>query len=258
MSYIYQNVIFKPLYNLLVGIMDVIPGIDIGIAVIIFTIIIRFILYPLSKSSLLTQARMKEIEPEAAKIRAQYSNDKQTQALKIMELYKEKKIKPFSSILLLLIQLPVLFALISIFYKIIPEIRPELLYSFVSLPSLKLSFLGMSLTQKSLILSLITGVAQYLQMHFSIASSQNKATEANQKRNNNDNIDRAAQMSANMQSQMKFMLPILAFASTYWLIPLKFPQAAAVIALYWATSALFTLVQELYIKKKYIDNKKAV
>lgn len=258
MSYLYQNIIFKPLYNLLVGIMDVIPGIDLGIAIIIFTVVIRFILYPLAKSSLLTQARMKEIEPETARIKAQYTNDKQTQALKIMELYKEKKIKPFSSILLLFIQLPILFALISVFYKITPTINPDFLYPVFLGHNIELSptLLGLDLTQKSLILSVLTAIAQFLQLHFSIASRQIKAQkDDNKRKNNNEPLDKAAQFSASMTSQMKVMLPILAFASTYWLIPSQFPQAAAIIALYWMTGTLFHLGQELYIKKKYIDNK---
>ena len=90
----YNQFIFRPLYNGLVGIMNIIPGIDLGVAVIIFTCVIRFILFPLSKSALITQVKMKNVEPEANRIKAQYANNKQEQALKIMELYKEKKIKP--------------------------------------------------------------------------------------------------------------------------------------------------------------------
>ena len=116
----FHNFIFLPLYNGLIGIMDILPGVDVGVAVIIFTIIIRLILFPLSKSSVLTQVRMKEVEPEANKIRAEYATDKQTQALKIMELYKTRKVRPFSGVLLMFIQLPILIALISVFYKIIP------------------------------------------------------------------------------------------------------------------------------------------
>ncbi len=241
----YNEFIFRPLYNGLIGIMDLVPWIDVGIAVIIFTVIVKLILYPLSKSSLLTQAKMKEIEPEAAKIRAQYGSDKQAQALKIMELYKTKGVKPFSGILLVFIQLPILFAIISVFYKIIPEIRPEYLYSFISVPVVKTHFLGLiDLTQKSLILSLLTGVIQYFQLKYSLAARPAASVDTN---------DTASQISNSMNKQMKYLLPILAFASTYWLIPAQFPQAAAIIAIYWSTSTLFTLAQELYIRKKHIN-----
>jgi len=231
--------------------MNVLPGIDVGVAVIIFTIIVRLILFPLSKNALLTQVRMKEIEPEANKIKAQYANDRQTQALKVMELYKAKKIRPFSGVLLLFVQLPILIALISIFYKISPAIHPEYLYSFIHVPTVKLSLLGISLASKSLVLSLITGVIQYFQLRFSIASQQQKKQDALRDPNVKP-TDFASQLSGSMNTQMKYLLPILAFASTYWIIPSQFPQAAAIIAIYWSVSSLFTLGQELYIRKYHL------
>ncbi len=242
----YHEFIFRPLYNGLVYVMDILPWTDVGIAVVIFTIVIKFILYPLSKSSLLTQVRMKEIEPEVNAIKAQYSKDRQTQTLKIMALYKEKKIKPFSGILLVLIQLPILFALISVFYKIIPEVDATFLYSFVSVPEVKTLFLGfIDLTQKSLILSILTGVIQYAQLHFSLSGKPPAALAAGQ------TADFSTQMAASMSKQMKFLVPIIAFASTYWLIPAQFPQAASIIAIYWSVSSLFTLGQELWIRHQY-------
>ena len=252
----YNQFIFLPLYNGLVGIMVLIPGIDVGIAVIIFTIIIRLVLFPLSKSALLTQVRMKEVEPEATKIRVQYANDKQTQALKVMELYKTKKIKPFSGILLLIIQLPILLALISVFYKIIPTIDTHLLYTYIlnlfnhmTAPSPTL--LGLNLTNKSIVLALITGAVQFFQLHYSIAARQQKAMAMNTVKSGGK-LDTVSQFSNSMNSQMKFLLPILAFASIYWIIPARFPQASSIIAIYWSVSALFTLGQELYIKKRHL------
>ncbi len=247
----YNQLIFLPLYNGLVGIMDLLPGIDVGIAVIIFTVIIRLILFPLSKSSLLTQVRMKEVEPEANKIKAQYANDKKTQALKVMELYKEKKVKPLSGVLLLIIQLPILLALISVFYKIIPTIHPELLYSFIHVPSASPTLLGLDLTSKSITLALITAVIQFLQLHFSVAARQQKALSATTLKNGGT-LDMPAKLAGSMNSQMKFLLPIIAFVSVYWIIPTSFPQASAVIAIYWSVSSLFTLGQELYVKKRYL------
>lgn len=242
----YHEIIFRPLYNVLVGIMDLLPWVDVGIAVIIFTVLIRLILFPLSKKALLTQVRMKEVEPEANAIKAQYSKDRQTQALKVMELYKTKNIKPFSSVLLLIVQLPILIALISVFYKISPAIDPTLLYSFIHVPVVSLTLLGLSISGKSLILSLITGVVQFFQIHFSIAARQQKAMPVT------SSSDFATRLSGSMTTQMKFMLPVLAFASTYWLIPVSFPQAASIIAIYWSVSSLFTLGQEIYIRKKYL------
>ncbi|MBU6232395.1 MAG: membrane protein insertase YidC [Patescibacteria group bacterium] len=247
----FTEIVVRPLYNGLVGLMDIIPGLDVGLAVIIFTVIVRLILYPLSKNSLLTQVRMKDAEPEAAKIRAQYANDRQTQAMKIMALYKEKRIKPFSGILLLIIQLPILLALISVFYKIIPTIDASLLYSFVHAPAPNPTLLGIDLTNKNLILSVITAIIQFFQLHFSLAAKQQKAMAA-QTIKNGGKPDTAAQLSNSMTTQMKFILPIFAFVSIYWIIPARFPEASSIIAIYWSVSSLFTLGQELYIKKKHL------
>lgn len=247
----YNQFIFKPLYNGLVEIMNIIPGIDLGVAVIIFTCIVRLILFPLSKSALITQVKMKGAEPEINKIKAQYANNKQEQALKVMEFYKEKKIKPFSSIFLLFIQLPILFALISVFYKVIPEVNPDLLYSFVSVPHISPTLFGLDITGKSLILALITGFVQYLQLNFSVTARQQKEV-SDKILKSGTQLDTASQVANSMNTQMKYMMPILAFASVYWIIPASFPQAASVIAIYWSVTSIFTLFQEIYIKKKHI------
>ncbi len=239
----YHNIIFLPIYNAFVGLLNLFPWMDIGLAMVVFTVIVKVILFPIAKKSLLTQVKMKEVEPEAQKIREMYKNDKQVQAMKIMQLYKEKNFSPFSSVLLLIIQLPILFALISVFYKVIPEVKPELLYSFVSVPHIKTLFIGLiDLTNKSLILSLMTAIAQYFQLKYS-PSLKNAPSSTN-------NPQMAAMQS--MNSSMKYFLPVFAFISTYWIIPAQFPAAASAIALYWMASTLFTLVQELYIRKKHI------
>lgn len=250
MSYLYNTFIFQPLYNGLVGIMDLLPWVDVGIAVIIFTIVVKFILFPLSKSSLLTQIKMKEVEPEMNQLKKQYATDRQTQALKFMELYRSRGIKPFSGIFLVFIQLPILFALISVFYKIVPEVRPDLLYSFISAPDINPIFLGIiDLTHKSVVLSAITAIIQYFQLRFSFASRSVPSGQGG-------SDDFASQLTASMGKQMKYTLPLIAFAATYWFIPATFPQAAAIIALYWSVSSLFTLGQELYIHKKHIGSQK--
>ena len=251
----YHQYIFIPLYNGLVGLMDLLPWIDVGIAVILFTIIVRLIIFPLSKSALLTQVRMKEVEPEANKIKAEYAKDRQTQGLKIMELYRSKGIKPFSGVLLMIIQLPILLALISIFYKIIPTIDPTLLYSFVHIPHASPTLLGLDLTKPNIILSAITALIQFFQMHYSLASRQYREQLAKNGGKVQVGNDFASNMSNSMNSQMKYLLPIIAFSSTYWIIPARFPQASCIIAIYWSVSALFTLGQELYIRKKHLQNK---
>jgi YidC/Oxa1 family membrane protein insertase len=232
-SYLYHTFVFNPLYNGFVFIFDVLPWIDVGLAVILFTIIIRLILFPLSKKAVITQVKMKEIEPELNRLKKEVP-DRQEQAMKVMELYKNKGVNPFSSILLLFIQLPIIFALYSIFIRSgFPDIQTDLLYSFVSLPeNIKTTFLGMfNVLDRSIIFALIAAISQFLQLHFSLASSGAPV------KSDSPSMD-AAQ---NAMKNMKYVFPVIVFIIAY--------KISAVVAIYWAVSSIFTLGQELVVRK---------
>lgn len=232
-SKIYNTFIFNPLYNGLVGLMDIFPWMDAGIAVIIFTIIVRLILFPLSKKAIVTQVRMKEIEPEIAKLRETMKDDKQGQALKMMQLYKDKKISPFSSFFVLLIQLPIIYALYSIFINSgLPKVNTALLYGFVAVPVINMNFLGLvDIGEKSILLALIAAVAQYFQLHYSLAATGAPTSTGNAQ----------ADMAQSMTKTMKYIFPVIVFFISY--------QISAVVALYWTVSSLFTLGQELVVRR---------
>lgn len=233
MSYLYSNFVFNPLYNGLIYLFDTFPSIDAGVAVIIFTIIVRLVLFPLSKKAVITQIKMKEIEPELRKIKSQIK-DQQQQAIAVMDLYKRKNVNPFSSILFLFIQLPIIYSLYSIFVKSgLPSVKSELLYSFVSVPIIDMHFLGIvDMGAKSIILAFVAALAQYLQLHFSSAS---KPSQANQI------PDPVSDMTQSMMRNMKFIFPIMVFIISY--------KISSVVALYWTVSSLFTLAQELVVMR---------
>jgi YidC/Oxa1 family membrane protein insertase len=228
-SFLYNTIIFKPLYNGLIGLMVIFPWMDAGIAVILFTIIVRLILFPLSKKAIVTQVRMKEIQPELDKIRQ--TGDRQSQALATMKLYKDKKVSPFSSFLVLLIQLPIIYGLYSIFIRSgLPVVNQSFLY-FSSIPHINMHFLGLiDIGMKSIALSLLAAVSQFLQLHFSLAA----ATAAP---SNNPQMD----MAQNMTKNMKWIFPFIVFFISY--------KISAVVALYWTVTSLFTLGQELVVRR---------
>lgn len=234
-SYIYHTFIFDPLYNGLIFLMDLLPFIDAGIAVILFTLLIRVILFPLSKKAIVTQVRMKEIEPELNRLKLNVT-DKQEQARQVMALYKEKKVNPFSSFLVLLIQLPIIYALYSIFINTgLPEVQTGLLYSFVKIPTIDMNFLGLfDISQKSIILSIFAAAAQFFQLHFSLASLPSPAKKKGEPMSQMD-------MAQNMMKNMKYVFPVIVFIISY--------QISAVVALYWAVSSLFTLGQEIVVRR---------
>ena len=108
---IFDLLIVQPIFNLLIGLYTLIPGGDFGVAIIIFTIIIRFIMYPLVKKQLHQVKKMRKLQPELERIKRQTKNNKQQQGMLMMELYKKHDVSPFRTIGILLIQLPIFIAL---------------------------------------------------------------------------------------------------------------------------------------------------
>jgi YidC/Oxa1 family membrane protein insertase len=233
-SFLYNTLIFRPLYNSLILLMEF-PWISAGLAVILLTIIIRLILFPLSKKAIVTQVRMRELEPELNRIKQDTKADRQTQAVKIMALYKEKKISPFSSFLVLLVQLPIIWALYSIFiHSGLPVVNTALLYSFIPVPIVDMTFLGLDIGQKSAIWAVLAAVAQYLQLHYSLASMKTPNSPAGSQNNTMD-------MAQNMTKNMKYVFPVVVFFISY--------KISAVVAIYWTVSNLFTLGQEIVVRR---------
>lgn len=106
-SHMFQTFIVQPIYNILVALYGVLPGHDLGVSLILFTVLIRLLLWPLLKKQLHQGKVMRELQPELKKVKLAASGDKQKEAALMMELYKEKGISPFGSIGLTLVQLPI-------------------------------------------------------------------------------------------------------------------------------------------------------
>jgi YidC/Oxa1 family membrane protein insertase len=124
----FTTLIAQPIFNLLVLIYALLPGHNFGLAIIIFTIIVRLLLWPLIKKQLHQTKVMRRVQPELKRIKRETKGNRQKEAQLTMELYKERGIKPMSSILVLLIQLPILLALYSGLRRVIND--PHQLYEF--------------------------------------------------------------------------------------------------------------------------------
>ncbi len=117
----FKTLITQPLFNLLLVIFAFVPGNDFGVALIIFTILIRVLLWPLLKKQHHQQRAMRELQPEIAKIKKSVKGDKQKEAELMMELYKEKEINPLSSIGVAFLQLPILLALFYVIRDVVAK-----------------------------------------------------------------------------------------------------------------------------------------
>lgn len=111
---IFDTLIVQPIFNLVMALYAIIPGHDFGIAIIIIGILVRLVMWPLVKKQLHQTKLMRQIQPELKKIKAKAAGNKQLEGQLMLELYRERGINPFSSFAVLLVQLPVFFALFSI------------------------------------------------------------------------------------------------------------------------------------------------
>jgi len=232
---VYHSFIFQPLYNGLIFLIDTIPFIDAGIAVILFTLIIKIVLFPLSKKFISTQMAMKEIQPEVNLLKEKYKNDKRAQAEKMMELYKTKGVNPFSGIVLILVQIPILLALYQVFNSGLPTVNAEELYSFVAVPeSINMMFLGLFdiSVKKNVILALLVAVSQFFQARFLISGQVAPQGPAG-------SFESDFARSMNVQTQ--YVLPLFIGVVSY--------NLSAALAIYWITSNLFAIGQEVYMRR---------
>ena len=129
-SLLWHEVFYQPIYNLLIFFAGVFPRPDIGLAVVIVTIIVRLIIYPLSKKAIYTQIAIKKIQPEINKLK-ETTKDKTEQSKKTLEIYKKNKVNPFSSFLVILIQIPIILALFRVFSHDL-TVSSEILYKFTN------------------------------------------------------------------------------------------------------------------------------
>ena len=136
----FTTLIVKPIFNLLVLIYGLLPGHNFGLSIIVFTVLVRLLMWPLVKKQLHQAKAMRELQPELKRIKKAAAGDRQKESMLMMELYKEKEINPFSSLGLLIVQIPVLIGLYSGVHRIVdnPRALIDFSYSFVhSLPWLK-------------------------------------------------------------------------------------------------------------------------
>ena len=264
---IFETLIVQPIFNLLIGLYSIIPGADFGVALIIFTILIRIALWPLVVRQLHQVKQMRKLQPELAKIKKATKGNKQLESMQMLELYKKHDVKPFRSILTLLIQLPIFIALyqvIQIFtshrdqiekftYDFLEKVQPindlihhpesfnEKLLGVVDLTAHAIGGPG-GFNIFLILLAILAAGSQYI-----ISKQTNPNTSTKRFR---DVMAEAAEgkpadqaeLNAVMMSKMTKILPFFML-----FIMLGLPGA---LALYYATSNIFAAIQQHFILKR--------
>ena len=234
MSYIFQTFFYQPILNLLVWLYNVVPGNDLGVAIILLTIIIKLVLLPLSKQSIKSQKSLQNLQPKINEIKKKYAHNKEEMGRAMMELYRQNKVNPFSSCLPLLVQLPFLFAVFRVFRNGLAGDSLNLVYPFITRPesinSISLGFL--ELAKPNVYLAILAGLAQFWQAKMMMT----KKSEVKSKGSKDEN------MMAVMNKQMVYFMPAITV-----FIGLTLPGG---LSLYWFTTTVLTALQQLYIFKK--------
>ena len=236
----FNELFIRPIFNLLIFLYNTVPGEDLGIAIILLTIIIKLILFPLSQKSIRSQKALQQLQPKIDALKKKYGDQRERMAQEMMNLYKQQKVNPLSSCLPLLIQLPFLFAVFRVFGQSLTEDPATFLYSFVAHPgTLNTTFLGfMDLTVAAPVLGIIAGAAQYWQTK----QLMHQRPEVKAKESKDED------MMAMVNKQMMYMLPIMTVVLGF-----TFPGG---LMLYWFVTTLLTIVQQKYIFSKDDDNNK--
>jgi YidC/Oxa1 family membrane protein insertase len=239
MSYVWHTFFFDPIYNGLVFFIDIIPGSDVGLAIVAITILVKFVLLPLSIKASRMQKMMKEVEPKLNDIREKHKDDREALARATMEIYREAGINPFSGIFLMFLQIPIVIAL---YFSVargggvpLPGINADLLYSFIPTPeTADMIFLGfVDIAAKSLPLAILAGVTQFVQAQISLPALPPKKDGPSSMKDD---------FARSMHLNMRYVLPVMIGFIAYTL--------SASVALYFTVSNLFAIAQEFFIRRR--------
>lgn len=225
------------MFNGFVALYNLIP--DVGVVILIITILIKLILYPLTKSSIKSQKALTDLQPKLNELKEKYKDEKQRVAQETMKLYKENKVNPFASCLPLLIQLPILIALYYVLQIALKGDQFGLLYSFMHNPGSinKISLGIFDLGKTSYVLAVLAGGAQFWQSWMMMRKRVKKPVPTPAK--DEDTM-------AMMNKQMLYFMPIMTI-----FIGFSLPAG---LTLYWFLSTLFTALQQLMVFKKKVAN----
>lgn len=239
---LFKTILYEPLLNLLVLFYNIIPGHDLGLAIILLTIVIKLLLFPLSRQGIKAQKSLQSVQPKIEAIKKKYAHDKEKQTRAIMNFYKENKVNPFSSCLPLLIQLPILIAVFQVFRLGLTDSALPV-YSFIYNPGVLnvLSFGSFNLAEPSIFLAILTAVFQYFQTKImSVHKPPEKFIKHGAKDEN---------MMSIMNKQMKYMMPAITL-----FIGMTLPSG---LMLYWLVSLLISILEQKIISTKPVSATKS-
>lgn len=234
----FHTILIQPLFNLLIWLYNILPGADIGFAIIALTIVVKTILWPLTHKSLKSQKALRKIQPKIKALQAKHKDNKEVLAKEMMALYAEEKVNPASSCLPLLIQLPILLALYRVLSAGLTDANLMDVYSFISNPEhINVVFVGLiDLSKRSIPLAILAAALQYWQTHMLQDTRPPKELREEEGAKDED-------MMASMNKSMKYVMPVVTLV-----IGISLPGG---LTLYWvAVNAISIFQQWIAFRKK--------
>jgi len=242
MLWLYHEILFRPILNLLIWLYGVLPGADLGLAIILLTIIVKLVLYPFTVAQIKQQRALQAMQPKMAEIRKRLKDDKEAQAKELMELYRKDEVNPAASCLPLLIQLPVFIALYQALSVGLQLQALTALYPFVPNPGTVHAMLfGLAdLTKPNYILAVLAAGVQFWQSWQMM--KQPSPTTPPPAEVKEDKGAKDEDMAAMVNKQMMYLMPIMTL-----IIGVKLPGG---LTLYWFVMSLLTVAQQYWLMRK--------
>jgi YidC/Oxa1 family membrane protein insertase len=267
----FTTVIVQPIFNLLVLIYALLPGHNFGMSIILFTIIVRLLMWPLVKKQLHQVKVMRKLQPEIKKIKEAAKGDRRQESLMLMELYKEQGVNPFAPIGMLLLQIPILIGLYSGLQRILkdPGQIESFAYPFLQhLPwmehiarnihqfdstlfgvvDLTRSALGpKGLYWPAMLIVIASAVVQFYQSKQLAPDSKNaRSLRTILKDSTMGKQADQSEITAATARSTRYLLPAMIFLFT-----VNIPSA---LALYWLVSGATALVQQSIVLREDVDD----
>lgn len=271
----FTTLIVQPIFNLLVLIYALIPGHNFGLAIILFTIVVRLLMWPLVKKQLHQVKLMRKVQPELKRIKKEAKGDKRKESMLMMELYKERGISPFGQIGIILLQIPILLGLYIGLQRVLKDPQEIISFAYPALQDLSwLKQLGsnihlfdetlfgiVDLTKSAigpngvywpaLLIVTASAVAQFFQSRQLMPQDKDarKLREIMRDAKQGKQADQT-EINAAMARNTQYLLPALVFIFT-----INLPSA---LSLYWLVSGLVAFIQQTIALRGDTEEMKAI
>lgn len=243
---IFTIIIYQPIFNAVLFFHKVLPGQDLGLAIILVTLLIKLLLYSPSLVAIRSSRQLQSLQPRLRELQTKYKNDREALGREQMKLYKESKVNPLAGCLPALIQIPFLYGLFLVFLnglKVdgdgmivadqVKNIYPALRDYYLNQP-LNTHLFGLVDLAKNhnIILSLLAGLSQFWQSRMLAAPKEPKIPGA-----------RDEAMASALNKQMMYIFPVVTAYISYTL--------PAGLGLYWTASTIFTIGQQYLFLRRH-------